>query len=119
MPSRSFVASFLVSVVAVAASGLLVHAAQNGGSVSGAEAKRKDIETKVSELIKQLGDDSYQAREAAAKSLAAIGEPALKLLEKAALESKDTEVQVRADALALQITQPQRNARQRQPVLHG
>lgn len=55
-------------------------------------------------LIKELGDDSYAKREAASKRLAEIGEPALALLQKAALNSPDAEARLRAKAIARLIT---------------
>ncbi len=49
-------------------------------------------EKTIATLIKQLGDDSFDIREAADKKLTAIGEPAMDLLKKAAMESTDPEV---------------------------
>jgi WD40 repeat protein len=63
-----------------------------------AEARR------VAALIKQLGDDDFDQREAASKELQAIGKPALRALRDAAADSADPEVRQRAqlafDALA-------------------
>jgi WD40 repeat protein len=56
-------------------------------------------EQTIRELIKQLGDDSYDKREAADKRLAAIGEPAVALLVKALRETTDPEVRQRAKEL--------------------
>ena len=47
-------------------------------------------------LITQLGDASFDKREAANKRLADIGAPALLLLKKTAKESDDAEVRERA-----------------------
>src|SRR5437868_13303806 len=107
--SQSLVALFLLGAAAVAAAGLgsvLADAAQSARPVTGEQSKQEVADKTILELIKLLGDDFYEAREAAAKRLAAIGEPALKLLENAALASKDAEVRQRADSLALQISQP-------------
>ena len=100
-------ASFFV-VTALAVSGLghvFSHAAQNAGSAE-QKAQQHVVDKRVQVLIQQLGDDSYEARASAAKSLAAVGDPALKLLEQAARESKDAEVRQQAEALVLAISQP-------------
>jgi hypothetical protein len=57
------------------------------------------------DLIRQLGDDSFEKREAADKKLTAMGDAALALLEKAALESLDPEVQRSAQAIVRAIEQ--------------
>ena len=49
----------------------------------------------VEDMVKQLGDDSYEKREAAEKRLEEIGEPALPAL-RAAAESEDAEVRAKA-----------------------
>ncbi len=54
---------------------------------------------KIRDLIKQLGDDSFDQREAADKQLAAIGEPALEFLQKAVMDSTDPEVRERCAQL--------------------
>jgi WD40 repeat protein len=56
-------------------------------------------EKTIRALIKQLGDESFVKREAAAKRLTTIGEPALQLLQEAAKEDKDAEVRARAETL--------------------
>lgn len=53
---------------------------------------------KISELIKQLGDDNFKLRESASKELARIGIPAKGELEKAA-KSDDMEVKQRSSLL--------------------
>jgi WD40 repeat protein len=63
------------------------------------EKKEAADEKTIRALIQQLGDDSFEVREAADKRLAAMGEPALGLLEKAAAESKDAEVRTRAEQI--------------------
>ena len=67
---------------------------------SARERKGVVAEASVRDLIKQLGDASYDKREAADKRLAAIGEPAWDLLHEAALASADAETGHRAALLA-------------------
>lgn len=50
-------------------------------------------------LIAELGHDSFEVREAADRALRALGEPALPLL-RAAMDSDDAEIRLRAGALA-------------------
>jgi WD40 repeat protein len=57
----------------------------------------------IRDLIKRLGGDSYQAREAAHKRLAAFGGDALEPLREAALKSADPEVRRRAERLVREI----------------
>jgi hypothetical protein len=59
----------------------------------------------IQRLIQQLGSDSYAEREAAAKALTEIGEPALEALREAA-KSKDAEVRRRAAELVEHIVGP-------------
>jgi hypothetical protein len=65
---------------------------------------------KVGELIKKLGSDSFDEREAATKALDAIGEPALEALKKAA-KSDDAETQKRAEELVKNISKRVESAR--------
>jgi dipeptidyl aminopeptidase/acylaminoacyl peptidase len=58
----------------------------------------------IRNLIKQLGDDSFEKREEADKQLSAVGEPALELLQQAAKDNKDPEIRQRAQVLARRIT---------------
>src|SRR5687767_1738786 len=53
----------------------------------------------ITALVKQLGDDSFDQREAAAKALQALGEKALPALVAAAAASEDLEVRRRARRL--------------------
>jgi WD40 repeat protein len=53
-------------------------------------------EKTIRALIGQLGDDSFDRREDGSKRLTTIGEPALKLLRKAAKDGTDAEVRERA-----------------------
>src|SRR5262245_45034999 len=54
---------------------------------------------RVDRLIRQLGSDRFKEREAAAKALEELGEPALPALKRAATDSPDVEVRRRAEAL--------------------
>jgi WD40 repeat protein len=64
------------------------------------QAQKHAVDEKtIRALIAQLGDDSFDKREAAGRRLADIGEPARKLLEQAAKENKDAEVRERARLL--------------------
>jgi WD40 repeat protein len=53
---------------------------------------------KIDRLIQQLGSTGFAEREAAARQLDAIGEPALERLQEAATQSKDAEIRSRAQA---------------------
>jgi len=53
-------------------------------------------EQTIRSLIDQLGDDSFDKREAAEKRLTEIGAPAAELLRKAAKDSPDAEIRLRA-----------------------
>ena len=64
-----------------------------------AAADNRDIER----LIKQLGSDEFEEREAASKALKKVGKPALKALHEAATENADAEIRTRAAALILAI----------------
>jgi uncharacterized protein (TIGR03067 family) len=54
---------------------------------------------RIARLIKQLGDDSFEKREAASRELDAIGEPALAALRKAAASGDDPEIRRRAEKI--------------------
>jgi WD40 repeat protein len=56
----------------------------------------------LARLIRQLGDDDFEAREAATARLKEIGEPALPVLQKA-LASNDAEVRRRAETIVAAI----------------
>jgi RNA polymerase sigma factor (sigma-70 family) len=75
--------------------------AQAAPPIARAEAApdNRDIE----HLIKQLGNDEFEEREAATKALKKVGKPALEALHKAATENADAEVRARAAALVLVI----------------
>ena len=53
-------------------------------------------DAEIARLVKQLGDDDFDQREAATKQLEAIGEPARAALHEAAAFSKDAEIRQRA-----------------------
>jgi HEAT repeat protein len=66
------------------------------GALPGSSDKETNSE-RIARLIKQLGDDEFEKREAASKALELIGEPALALLRRAARSSDDAEVRKRAE----------------------
>jgi WD40 repeat protein len=91
----------LLGVGALGGGGLLTYhsvsyATQEGGPAKAAQAKPDADQEAIRELIKQLGDDAFDKREAAEKRLAALGEPALELLRQAARDATDAEVRQRA-----------------------
>jgi uncharacterized protein (TIGR03067 family) len=67
-------------------------------------APLRETETaRIARLITQLGDDSFDKREAASRELEAIGEPALAPLRKTAATSKDPEIRRRSESIAKNI----------------
>jgi hypothetical protein len=78
-------------IVALLGMGLLTH----GEPLWGDSDKKTDADG-IGRLIKQLGDDSFDRREAASKELVAIGEPARPALRKAS-SCGDLEVRRRAE----------------------
>src|SRR4051794_28944126 len=52
---------------------------------------------RIAALVEQLGDDSFDKREAASKALADVGKPAVRPLMKAIASSSDLEIRCRAD----------------------
>ena len=68
------------------------------GSLRGNHGKAAKSD-RVAALIKQLGDDAFDRREAASKELEDIGEPALAALRKAATSSDDLEIRRRAERI--------------------
>src|SRR5262249_20206055 len=96
MPSKQLLVVTVVLLGAAALAGHYVLATQ----AKTEQAKKEPVtDEAIRNLIKQLGDDSYERRESAFKHLAAIGEPALELLNKEARESKDAEVRQRVNVL--------------------
>jgi hypothetical protein len=83
-------------LLALACSGLFL-----GAVAAGEEGKKAAPEKSTSEidrLLRQLGSDEFGEREAASKTLEAIGEPARAALRKAA-SGNDAEVKRRAEKL--------------------
>lgn len=66
------------------------------------DPKAEAIAAEVAKLVKQLGDENWDLREAAQKRLAEIGKPAVAALREA-LGSKDMEVTIRAKTLLAEI----------------
>lgn len=64
-----------------------------------AQVPAQDDAPRIAELIKQLGDDKPDIRDAAQKELADMGEAAAPALERAARENKDPEISVRVHQL--------------------
>jgi len=62
------------------------------------QEKARKLKAGIARLIKQLGDETWDVREAAQKRLLKIGKPAVPAL-KAAAQSKDLEVATRAKAI--------------------
>jgi WD40 repeat protein len=83
--------------LALVGSALLLSAVVGGeGAKTDAPAK---VPAEVERLIKQLGNDAFEEREAASKALAAMGEAARPALLKAATGSDDAEIRRRAEQL--------------------
>src|SRR4051812_3722036 len=59
----------------------------------------------IARLVKQLGDDDFDTREAATKRLQEIGKPAVGALVRA-MKSNDLEVRRRAEAVLTEIGKP-------------
>jgi WD40 repeat protein len=90
----------VLSVAATLVSDGLIQARQATGKDKSDLNQKPSVDQKtISDLIRQLGDDSFDKREAAQKSLEAIGEPALELLKKVAGETTDAEVKQRVNEL--------------------
>ena len=79
-----------------------VSQAQDGKPAPAPKKHAADVKM-ISTLITQLGDDAFDKREAAEKSLANVGGAALELVRKAAKESADAEVRIRAGRIVLDI----------------
>lgn len=76
------------------------------GSVHAADSKPAAAPADVDALVKQLSDDDFATREAASKSLVALGEKARKPLEKLLKETKDADLNSRADAILGVLSMP-------------
>jgi hypothetical protein len=73
------------------------------GLMSAPAAKAESEAAKIAKLIEQLGDDSFETRQAATEALDKIGKPALGALEKA-LTNADSEIRKRAKDLVGRIS---------------
>ncbi len=81
-----------------------------GGAVSAAPAEPTSQQSRIVDLINQLGSKNYRERDAATKELDAIGAPAMDAL-RAASKNLDMEIADRAAALVVKIEQRAENAR--------
>ncbi len=91
----------LLLIMALFGGGLLaMDALANTTQTTQTTQNKKDVDDKtIADLIKQLGDDSFEKREEAAKKLTAIGEPIRALISQAAKENPDAEVRQRAEEI--------------------
>jgi RNA polymerase sigma factor (sigma-70 family) len=92
------------------AAGICGHVVLPGGAVAEAQAAPPIARAEVApggrdieRLIKQLGSDEFEEREAATRALKKVGKPALEALGEAATENADAEVRTRAAALIVAI----------------
>jgi hypothetical protein len=76
--------------------------AAGAGLLPGDSDKEAD-QAKINRLIQQLGDNQFARRQAASKTLAKLGKPALAALRRAAVSSTDAEVRSRARRLVAAI----------------
>src|SRR5690349_25072559 len=72
-------------------------------------------EKRIQDAIKGLGAESFEEREKATADLKKIGAPALEALKKAAADSDDPEVRVRAKRLVDSIQKPAEKPKQTMP----
>ena len=89
-------------LLVLACSGLLLAAVVGGDDAKPAPPAKSPAE--IDRLIKQLGNDDFDQREAASKALEAMGEPALNALLRAATKSNDAEVRRRANDVVKALT---------------
>src|SRR5437773_1860038 len=82
-----------------------------GGTAWAGSDKEVD-NARIVQLIEQLGNDRFSAREEASKALEAIGKPALNPLREAAARNKDAEIRRRAQILVdrIDMTAPEQLA---------
>jgi hypothetical protein len=86
--------------------------------VPSAFGEEKAQTTQVEELVKNLGHRKFTEREKASRALLAVGEPALEALRSAA-KSSDSEISIRAEALAARIERQEANRKLlRAPLVH-
>jgi hypothetical protein len=84
----------------------------------GAYGEEKAQPAQIEELVKNLGHRKFTEREKAARALVALGEPALEALRSAA-KSSDSEISIRAEALAARIERQEANRKLlRAPIVH-
>ena len=80
---------FHQSIFLLCLPGILFAAASPKEDAQRTFGRRKEASpTEIARLIRQLGSDSFQQREAASTALAAIGEPALEPLRKASASAQ-------------------------------
>jgi len=70
------------------------------------DAPSPQTNSQVQDLIRQLGDDDFRARESAAEKLRALGPDAVPALKEAVRNGGDPEVSARADAIIRHAEQP-------------
>jgi tricorn protease-like protein len=100
-------AIFITPIILTCLGGLL-DAGQKGPTPS---AKQDTADEKtIQALIMQLGDESFDKREAAYKRLSSLGKVAQPLLQKAAKDSTDAEVRERVERLLLRLSEYQSTA---------
>jgi hypothetical protein len=88
-------------IMAMVLSSVGVKVVDAGQDEAAPEAKKVAVDEKtIRALIVDLGNESFEKREAAQKRLAGVGGPAIKLLNKAAKESTDQEVRDRVTELS-------------------
>jgi len=86
--------------------------------VPSAFGEEKTQPPQIEELVKNLGHRKFTEREKAARALLAVGEPALEALRSAA-KSSDSEISIRAEALAARIERQEANRKLlRAPIVH-
>jgi len=89
MKTRMNIALLMITVC-VFAFGILLHAQDSKKPAE--EEANQTLETKIKELIGELGAQDFEARQTAINKLIEIGEPSLTLLRKTQKESEDPEV---------------------------
>jgi formylglycine-generating enzyme required for sulfatase activity len=90
---------------------LMLLAACAGAEVLRGEDREERTGARVAALIEQLGDDQFERREEASRTLRAVGEPALAALRIAGAESHDLEIRQRARQLVREIVLATRNSK--------
>jgi RNA polymerase sigma factor (sigma-70 family) len=106
---KSMLAGVLVAITCIGG-GVMAVTSMAAGQQPISTEKRDDPGNeadaeKIARLIKQLGDDAIEKREAASKELEAIGTPALAAVRNAAASSDDAEIRQRSERIGKSITQ--------------